>query len=174
MRAKVGAEIGDGRRISAGSPQGSILGCFLYCATTQQLSKDLVSFRGDNTGYSSEPTWHSAQEDLVMDGTESSDVSRGSVGHQRMNLLRELEESGRSASEDEDSIMQNSIDMLRPVRLVQGVGNRILDSSDDSYHSMSGNDSIAGFDNLIEVFKYVDDTTLVETCLLYTSDAADE
>ena len=40
MQAKVGSIISCQRNISSGSPQGSILGCFLYCITTQQLGKE--------------------------------------------------------------------------------------------------------------------------------------
>ena len=37
MRVKVGQELSQPRKLKGGSPQGSILGCFLYCATTQHI-----------------------------------------------------------------------------------------------------------------------------------------
>ena len=46
MAARVGQVSSNGRRIASGSPQGSILCCFLYCVTTQQLGKDLVQLGG--------------------------------------------------------------------------------------------------------------------------------
>ena len=37
MQVKIGSTLSDPRPLSGGSPQGSILGCLLYCATTQSL-----------------------------------------------------------------------------------------------------------------------------------------
>ena len=41
MRVKIGTMFSDPRVLSGGSPQGSILGCMLYCAATQQLNLSL-------------------------------------------------------------------------------------------------------------------------------------
>ena len=37
MRVRVGKELSSGRALRGGSPQGSILGCYLYCAATQHI-----------------------------------------------------------------------------------------------------------------------------------------
>ena len=41
MRAKVGSFLSACKDLSGGSPQGSVLGCFLYCLATQQINTDL-------------------------------------------------------------------------------------------------------------------------------------
>ena len=41
MGIKIDKTVYSTRDIRGGSPQGSILGCYLYCATTQQLNADL-------------------------------------------------------------------------------------------------------------------------------------
>ena len=43
MRVKVGDQLSSEHGLSGGSPQGSILGCYLYCAVTQQLNTSLLS-----------------------------------------------------------------------------------------------------------------------------------
>ena len=45
MCARVGTSRSQPRRLLGGSPQGSILGCYLYCAATQQLGRTLVDQR---------------------------------------------------------------------------------------------------------------------------------
>ena len=42
MRVKLGDTLSDNRCLSGGSPQGSILGCLLYCIATQQLGRNLM------------------------------------------------------------------------------------------------------------------------------------
>lgn len=84
MQARVGQATSSTRAVSAGSPQGSILGCFLYCVTTQQLNTDLVDLNADEMsldggyrGQDQEPVQHvpsfasdhlgtTAQRDEVM------------------------------------------------------------------------------------------------------------
>ena len=46
MRVKVGSTLSDPRPLSGGSPQGSILGGYLYCATTQQIDTTPLERRG--------------------------------------------------------------------------------------------------------------------------------
>ena len=41
MRVRVGQEMSSRHKLKGGSPQGSILGCFLYCATSQQINADV-------------------------------------------------------------------------------------------------------------------------------------
>ena len=41
MRVRVGGQLSTRKALSAGSPQGSILGCYLYCAATQMLNHTL-------------------------------------------------------------------------------------------------------------------------------------
>ena len=42
MRVRIGEDLSAARKLKGGSPQGSILGCFLYCITTQQISGELL------------------------------------------------------------------------------------------------------------------------------------
>ena len=48
MQTRINGTMGPLRTISAGSPQGSILGCFLYCITTQQLGSGLVNLEEES------------------------------------------------------------------------------------------------------------------------------
>ena len=45
MRAKIGGKLSDSKDLNGGSPQGSILGCYLYCSATQQLNDSLLNRR---------------------------------------------------------------------------------------------------------------------------------
>ena len=63
MQSRVGNVTSPKRRINSGSPQGSILGCFLFCITTQQLGSGLV-----NLGGPTEPT--SLQDQHAESGDE--------------------------------------------------------------------------------------------------------
>ena len=126
MRVKIAGELSDPRPLSGGSPQGSILGCYLYCAVTQQLNCRLPT-RPTTNNTSPQPP---AQ--LV---TSDSETTSGGFG-----IL------GTAAPGFDDS-----------------------SSSNDSFHSALG--SLPDGDRSgelvteanIEQFKYVDDTTLVET-----------
>ena len=42
MRVKIAGMLSDPRELRGGSPQGSILGCLLYCLTTQQIGTNLA------------------------------------------------------------------------------------------------------------------------------------
>ena len=42
MRIKIDGNLSEPKTLRGGSPQGSILGCFLYCITTQQINNSLV------------------------------------------------------------------------------------------------------------------------------------
>ena len=41
MGVKINGVLSDPKGLNGGSPQGSILGCFLYCITTPQITSDL-------------------------------------------------------------------------------------------------------------------------------------
>ena len=58
MQVKVGQTLSNARQLSGGSPQGSILGCELYCLTTQQINPALPSVppRPEPSGPPSPPT----------------------------------------------------------------------------------------------------------------------
>ena len=43
LRVRVGGTLSPPKQLSGGSPQGSILGCYLYCVATQQLNADLAA-----------------------------------------------------------------------------------------------------------------------------------
>ena len=42
MQTRIGTRMSSTRPVASGSPQGSILGCFLYCVTTQQLGRGMM------------------------------------------------------------------------------------------------------------------------------------
>ena len=43
MCIRVGGQLSSLHKLNGGSPQGSILGCFLYCAATQQINLNLIA-----------------------------------------------------------------------------------------------------------------------------------
>ena len=173
MRARIGQELGEGRGISAGSPQGSILGCFLYCATTQQLGKDLVSFPAAATAQASPAPFHSPAGEIgEPPGPDPHYLSLEMSG---MGLLDSTAGSANSGYLAEtEGQLQDSLLHLRPSRIGRAVGLSMLhsDSSSISTDQSVNNgtkESADGYENLVNIYKYVDDTTVVET--IDTTDA---
>ena len=137
MRVKVGGEVMNAWKLSEGSPQGSILGCFLYCATTQQIGPGLQDRTLAPLAGSQHPT--SPTPNATTQPTGSPVTPDDGFG---------------------------LLDLLAP-------GLDHSDTSGSSFHTAPGSppdspvtppctlgDQIYAF---LSFFKYVDDTTLVET-----------
>ena len=177
MRSRIGSITSSPRLISAGSPQGSILGCFLYCVTTQQLGSRLIE-PGELGGARIRVTEEQASEavdsesDLGLTNQTSTPVR--SLQLRQLSFqdeeLQEEEGSPQVGAEDDGQSIQEEDSCLGPnARFLGGRPGRILDSSSeiseisssDSFRT-AHNNSVDIFDFLVDVFKYVDDTTIVE------------
>ena len=55
MRAKIDGQLSAPRNLNGGSPQGSILGCLLYCLTTQQIDHNLATIQATPSPPAHEP-----------------------------------------------------------------------------------------------------------------------
>ena len=130
MRVRLGGTMSSLRDLCGGSPQGSILGCILYCLTTQQINGDLVARLRDLPPTVASP---------VRPGhpTESSTPTSPVWGWAAPDVPRpDLSRSADSFMTAEDSLGSPQSD---PRNL-----------TDDE------------IEKLLLMFKYVDDTTLVE------------
>ena len=168
MQARVGTVTSAPRKISAGSPQGSILGCFLYCITTQQLGQDLVSLN-TNPGPSS-PDHVAMSESAGAGRLDQTMMVSTPVATRAMHGGLDWDSLDSSDSEQDLSPDIHGDSCLGPnARFLRGTGRQILDSSssedpassDDSFRT-ARDESADIFDFLADVFKYVDDTTVVE------------
>ena len=188
MRSRIGGTISDSRPISAGSPQGSILGCFLYCITTQQLGTDLIDIGGQeeledditnnpsNAGENSSDSENELSSDSWSDYEDqlraSSTPLRTTHNHPEPSLAsHSITSSQASHPLTPDPQLEDSC--LGPnARFMNGGINRIADSSSDGESNNESLDdsfrtareaSVDIFDFLVDIFKYVDDTTIVES-----------
>ena len=137
MRVRVAGELSAARKLQGGSPQGSILGCALYCATTQRIGPELCP---DGLGAVAVPPPpvlrnHEARGPPSPQNNDNNN-SNGSFGIME-HMAPDLSSSGASAS------------------------------SDDSFATALGSPlplgELAELAPSLEFFKYVDDTTVVET-----------
>ena len=125
MRVKVGDVLSTARLLRGGSPQGSILGCLLYCLTTQQIGIDTDAGPQEPPG---NPLPHSPVPTLDPDPQEP--------GFGVMNWLNDL------------SLSSTSLDSA---------------GSSTALGDLSDGDSTYPFDSRAWTFKYVDDTTIIES-----------
>ena len=136
MRVKVGSELMNAWNLSGGSPQGSILGCFLYCATTQQIGPKL-------------------QDRLLPSLRPPQPASPSMDGMAEPKIHPQTPMAGFGL-----------LDLLVPDLSQSG-------SSEDSFRTAPGSPLVSPTDSpstitnqintILSFFKYVDDTTLVET-----------
>ena len=181
MQTRVGGETGNCRPISAGSPQGSILGCYLYCATTQQLNKGLVDFQNLNL-LGGEAAWNGEAgeeaeeaEDLALLPGNATSTPSGRTNTFSPDRTSSEEEADQelaagfdligAAVRDDSVLGPNAVATRPPLR-------RLFDSDSSNHTSASStstdsfetakNASVDILDFIIEVYKNVDDTTIVE------------
>ena len=134
MRVKIGKLLSSPHVLKGGSPQGSILGCFLYCITTQQLNLNLVNTNAED------PMDHSLAEPLATNNRGSQGDEGDSEG---FDLMPGDVEVGSNSSDDSFRTAVTSIESVADLDL--------------------GCDWDLDREALITLFKYVDDTTSVET-----------
>ena len=127
MRVRVGQLLSTGKALNGGSPQGSILGCYLYCAATQMLNHSI-------------PFTLRPQGALPVELSPSSPGSEtdGDDDHSGFNLMNGMVPGNDSS------------------------GGSFL-TADGSLESGSSFDSEVDGAGRLTSFKYVDDTTVVES-----------
>lgn len=203
MQTRVNSTMGPRRTIAAGSPQGSILGCFLYCITTQQLGTGLAELNGQaesmtqqesvtiavenssgsNNGWVS--TCSGSEEEETVSGEEEGPISGGmevtstpthtpTAGNAiRVENPEDLGMDNDSSGHEQISGLENQIteaedsclgpnarfERIRPRRIE--TSSEEEPSSEDSFNT-ARNASVDVCEFLVEVFKYIDDTTVVE------------
>ena len=90
MRVKIGTHLSDPKQLNGGSPQGSILGSYLYCATTQHMGAELPP----------PPLGSPAQGEAPPQSLRTSDTDEDEDGFEVLNWAADISE-GDSESEDE-------------------------------------------------------------------------
>ena len=168
MSVKIGDTFSDPRIVAGGSPQGSILGNYLFCATTESLLRDVdtnqpeqvsyeemttegdLSFVEDGAGLAEETVFNSNQEEL-LDGED--------VGEET-----EQENEQELNNQYNDSALEESISFFR-------TKNRYEFDSDESDIATSFTqpeiDRYLGIppgwhDISPDIFIYIDDANAVE------------
>ena len=137
MRVKVGQTLSAPRTLKGGSPQGSILGGYLYCATTQQIGSQQPAAHHHRGVHAPPPDRQGVER--------GEDVSVGDDEGFRMGAwMPGAEVINSSGSEDSFYTAEGS---LTPRSL-----------SPDDHHEVG-----VGLGGSVATFKYIDDTTTVET-----------
>ena len=148
MRVRLGQTLSSPRLLRGGSPQGSILGCLLYCIATQQIGPDLANQRVQ-----------AARENTTQPPAATNDEGRRGP-------------TPPPISEDPPSPGSDAGFQVLHWAVPGQIHND--STSSDSFHTAEG--SIPSLDKsltspgpweeyqLVEMFKYVDDTTLLERC----------
>ena len=137
MKVKLGDVLSDLRQLKGGSPQGSILGCLLYCVATQQIGANLGVARPASPGH--QPSPQPSPHRQPATGSPHLDPQEPGFGLERI--------------------------------ATSGLGIDSPASSEDSFHTAAASsfestespvEQPEPGDHLLIVFKYIDDTTLVE------------
>lgn len=169
MQARVGGQLSKQYNISSGSPQGSILGCYLYCITTQQLGKDLL----DRGVYEETQAVHPSQGPPVEYGPAATSTPGQQHTRDAMLVPSTSSDSWDTGSGTEWLTAEEDFLLGSGPIFMTGRNRRILDSSSSSDQEVSGSaaeeafttvreENVDVFDFLVDIFKYVDDTTIVE------------
>ena len=132
MRVKVGDILSATRLLKGGSPQGSILGCLLYCITTQQIGIRLAGETVDRPATAPRPSGRDGAHD-------NEELNQRGLGV--MDWLHDLSLSSASSMSSTSNDLSVSLG-----ELPGGV-----EDADEDQQSKAW------------TFKYVDDTTLVES-----------
>ena len=135
MRVKIGSTLSRPRKLKGGSPQGSILGCFLYCLTTRQLNKNLPLAAGTGGQMA-----RASDSEVTVHVAEAVDEDQG------MDLMGEGLDL--DALSDSSSISGSAVDQQEEDS--QGLDDAVL-----------AGDEI-GLRYLLSMFKYIDDTSILE------------
>ena len=138
MRVRVGTILSSPRLLKGGSPQGSILGCLLYCLATQQLGGDLLQrghpWQASPTTHSTPPTTTGPSPPVAASPTGGFEVPSWAISDP--NIL-----AASPSTDDSFTTARQSPSTLTP--------------------SSGLEESIEQF--AIEFFKYIDDTSLLQT-----------
>ena len=134
MRVRIGKLLSSSHPLRGGSPQGSILGCFLYCATTQQINTDIHTQAPRTPGSPRSPPA----------------AGNSPWGHQSAG---EEEEGGMALLNTALSTSSGSVSSVDSFVTAQGSLDR---SGEDSMEMVQ--DGLA-----LTIVKYIDDTTVVLT-----------
>ena len=160
MIVKIGDATAGGLHLKGGSPQGSILGCYLYCAATQQLGPELLD--GDEALRLSGMSLGSLPDELPSPQPEARSPDgpflslSGPFFQSTPSARGQFAEFQPLDSSDEDS-GPTTLRTFKP-------WNRIEDTSfslnvDSSVYSVVGDD-----DNVkpAKMIKYIDDSNIIE------------
>ena len=153
MQVKTGAGLSDPMPLCGGSPQGSILGCLLYCLTTQQINPSLspgtrptpVNVRANQATAAASPNADGSPTGMdvpmaiygvnMTDSPASSDSSPGAVGP---NLTSPTTQPTRASGEIKPPIMFKYVDDTTTVEtlpLEAGARHITTGQPVESYHA---------------------------------------
>ena len=157
MSVKIGNEFSNPKPVPGGSPQGSILGNFLFCATTDAFSKLRAEVPEiDTSGSSSEDTV-SVGEQLNPPSTPSTAISTPTARGQFRQFLPPAclaDLNGSYISDDEESFR-----FLRE-RPVNRISSSDSQDSEDEEINMTRNQALCS--DPIQSFVYIDDYNSLE------------
>ena len=158
--------------LSGGSPQGSVLGCYLYCATTQQLGPDLMNRTASSLGsLPRSPTGIAELQEIAaspetdVSGQQASSPDNR-LGLQNLTLTTSTPTTrGQFASFRPDS--DGSDDENDPWRLLGHCGpwNRIHDSDHIPAADELSIETDLGrvtAESPVQIIKYIDDSNIIE------------
>ena len=144
MRVRLGPTLSSPKFLKGGSPQGSILGCLLYCIATQQIGPELANTRREmvtrpqtSPGPEQSPTPSQYES---PEPPHEDHVREAETGFRVEDWAVPGDHQGTASSPDSFYTAEDSI----PDR----------DQSIGPWEEYQ----------LVEMFKYVDDTTLLEPC----------
>ena len=136
MRVRIGDELSDPKALKGGSPQGSILGCLLYCVATQQIGSKLTRSSNIRIGQDREEEEDDNDPPDLEDGPRGEEGQETEVDQEGFNLLdpRLWPVNQSPPGEVSDSLTNRSPDPHWQEEEIEG----------------------------IIVYKYIDDTTSIE------------